>query len=143
MSKLRDLRLYSLHPILLEKDKLLNIDELVNQDILNQFSKTKKLLSLLEEIKKKDEKVIIFVISKSMQLLLQYTLRTPLGVGEISVINGDNNKSNTMHTKLDNFKKKEGFNIIILSPLAAGVGLTINEANHVIHLERQDRKSVV
>ncbi len=136
LSKLRDLRLYSLHPILLEKDKLLNIDELVNQDILNQFSKTKKLLSLLEEIKKKDEKVIIFVISKSMQLLLQYTLRTPLGLGEISVINGDNNKSNTMHTKLDNFKKKQGFNVIILSPLAAGVGLTINEANHVIHLER-------
>jgi SNF2 family DNA or RNA helicase/HJR/Mrr/RecB family endonuclease len=136
LSKLRDLRLYSLHPILLEKDKLLNIDELVNQDILNQFSKTKKLLSLLEDIKKKDEKVIIFVISKSMQLLLQYTLRTPLGLGEISVINGENNKSNTMHTKLDNFKKKNGFNLIILSPLAAGVGLTINEANHVIHLER-------
>jgi len=136
LSKLRDLRLYSLHPILLEKEKLLNIDELVNQDILNQFSKTKKLLSLLEEIKKKNEKVIIFVISKSMQLLLQYTLRSPLGLGEISVINGENNKSNTMHVKLDNFKKKEGFNLIILSPLAAGVGLTINEANHVIHLER-------
>ena len=136
LSKLRDLRLYSLHPILLQKEKLLNIDELVNQDILNQFSKTKKLLSLLEEIKQKNEKVIIFVISKSMQLLLQYTLRTPLGMGEISVINGDNNKSNTMQIKLDNFKKKDGFNIIILSPLAAGVGLTINEANHVIHLER-------
>ena len=136
LSKLRDLRLYSLHPILLEKDKLLNIDELVNQDILNQFSKTKKLLSLLEEIKRKNEKVIIFVISKSMQLLLQYTLRAPLGIGEISVINGENNKSNTMHAKLDNFKKKDGFNLIILSPLAAGVGLTINEANHVIHLER-------
>lgn len=136
LSKLRDLRLYSLHPILLEKNKLLNIDELVNQDILNQFSKTKKLLSLLEEIKKKNEKVIIFVISKSMQLLLQYTLRTPLGLGEISIINGNNNKSNIMHAKLDNFKKKDGFNVIILSPLAAGVGLTINEANHVIHLER-------
>jgi SNF2 family DNA or RNA helicase/HJR/Mrr/RecB family endonuclease len=136
LSKLRELRLYSLHPILLEKDKLLNIDELVKQDILSQFSKTHKLLSLLEEIKKKDDKVIIFVISKSMQLLLQYALRSPLGLGEISVINGDNNKSNTMRTKLDNFKKKEGFNVIILSPLAAGVGLTINEANHVIHLER-------
>ena len=136
LSKLRDLRLYSLHPILLQKDKLININELVHQDILNQFSKTKKLLSLLEEIKQKNEKVIIFVISKSMQLLLQYTLREPLGIGEISVINGDNNKSNSMHVKLDNFKNKEGFNVIILSPLAAGVGLTINEANHVIHLER-------
>ncbi|MDD3854883.1 SNF2-related protein [Sulfurimonas sp.] len=136
LTKLRDLRLYSLHPILLKKEKLLNVDELVHQDILNQFSKTRQLLILLNDIKQKNEKVIIFVISKSMQTLLQYTLRAPLGIGEISVINGENNKSNIMHTKLDNFKKKEGFNLIILSPLAAGVGLTINEANHVIHLER-------
>ncbi len=93
-------------------------------------------MNLLEDIKRKNEKVIIFVISKSMQLLLQYTLRSALGIGEISVINGDNNKSNSMQVKLDNFKKKDGFNVIILSPLAAGVGLTINEANHVIHLER-------
>ena len=136
LSKLRDLRLYSLHPLLLQKDKLLNIDELVNQDILKQFSKTKKLLDLLQEIKKKDEKVIIFVISKAMQLLLQYSLKKPLGVTEISVINGDNNKSDSMHKKLNDFKKKEGFNLIVLSPLAAGVGLTITEANHVIHFER-------
>lgn len=136
LTKLRDLRLYSLHPILLQKEKLLNIDTLVHQNILNQFSKTKELLNLLLKIKSKNEKVIIFVISKSMQLLLQYTLRTPLGLGEISVINGDNNKADSIHAKLDNFKKKEGFNTIILSPLAAGVGLTINEANHVIHLDR-------
>lgn len=37
---------------------------------------------------------------------------------------------------LDDFRRKEGFNIIILSTLAAGVGLTLNEANHVIHYER-------
>lgn len=71
-----------------------------------------------------------------MQLLLQYTLRVPLDLEEISVINGDNNKAEVMHAKLENFRAKKGFNVIILSPLAAGVGLTINEANHVIHLER-------
>lgn len=136
LAKLRDLRLYSLHPILLEKEKLIDIDTLVHQEVLSQFSKTKELLRLLQEIKNKDEKAIIFVISKSMQILLQYTLREPLDLGEISVINGDNNKSNSMYKKLDSFKKKKGFNLIILSPLAAGVGLTINEANHVIHLER-------
>lgn len=136
LAKLRDLRLYSLHPILLEKEKLIDIDTLVHQEVLSQFSKTKELLRLLQEIKSKDEKAIIFVISKSMQILLQYTLREPLDLGEISVINGDNNKSNSMHKKLDIFKQTKGFNLIILSPLAAGVGLTINEANHVIHLER-------
>jgi hypothetical protein len=37
---------------------------------------------------------------------------------------------------LDNFKSKPGFNVIILSPFVAGIGLTITEANHVIHYGR-------
>jgi len=34
------------------------------------------------------------------------------------------------------FEAKAGFNIIIMSPVAAGVGLTVVGANHVVHLER-------
>ena len=37
---------------------------------------------------------------------------------------------------LNRFKQTEGFNVIIMSPIAAGVGLTITEANHVIHFSR-------
>jgi HJR/Mrr/RecB family endonuclease len=37
---------------------------------------------------------------------------------------------------LGGFKATDGFAVIILSTLAAGVGLTITEANHVIHYER-------
>jgi HJR/Mrr/RecB family endonuclease len=109
---------------------------LLEKDLLEEYSKTKKLLEILKDVKSKNEKAIIFVISKSMQLFLQYALKKPLGLDEVSVINGDNNKSSSRKIKLENFQNKEGFNVIILSPLAAGVGLTINEANHVIHLER-------
>ena len=34
------------------------------------------------------------------------------------------------------FEQKEGFNLLIMSPVAAGVGLTVVGANHVVHLER-------
>ena len=37
---------------------------------------------------------------------------------------------------IEKFQEAEGFRVCILSPLAAGVGLTITAANHVIHLER-------
>lgn len=37
---------------------------------------------------------------------------------------------------LEEFRQSEGFDIIILSPFVAGVGLTIVEANHVIHYGR-------
>ena len=33
-------------------------------------------------------------------------------------------------------KRLPGFNAIVMSPLAAGVGLNITEANHVIHYSR-------
>jgi hypothetical protein len=37
---------------------------------------------------------------------------------------------------LEKFKSKPGFNVIVLSPFVAGIGLTITEANHVIHYGR-------
>ena len=43
---------------------------------------------------------------------------------------------NARERMLNRFKDSEGFNVIIMSPIAAGVGLTITEANHVIHFSR-------
>ena len=37
---------------------------------------------------------------------------------------------------IETFQRADGFRICILSPLVAGVGLTITATNHVIHLER-------
>ena len=37
---------------------------------------------------------------------------------------------------IETFPRADGFRVCILSPLAAGVGLTVTAANHVIHLER-------
>lgn len=37
---------------------------------------------------------------------------------------------------ISDFEAKEGFNLIVMSPVAAGVGLTVVGANHVVHLER-------
>ena len=134
LSKLRQLRLISMHPILLKKEVSL-IDYCLKNDVLNEFSKTRELLNILENVKTKNEKAIIFVISKNMQILLKSTLSKKYRLN-VHVINGENNKSSLLKNILDDFRSKDGFNIIILSTLAAGVGLTLNEANHVIHYER-------
>jgi len=134
LSKLRKLRLFSLHPDLLNSETS-NIEYFLKSDILNKFSKTQELIKILDEIKKNNEKSIIFVISKNMQILLKSTLSKKYGLN-VHIINGDNNKSISLKNMLDDFRRKEGFNIIILSTIAAGVGLTLNEANHVIHYER-------
>lgn len=138
MEKLQKLRLLSLHPSLIEMDKILDIDILGNITKPDNFfkpTKMKALLELLNKIKEKEEKVLIFVIRHSMQTLLKTALEKYYGL-EIDIINGKNNKQDIANRKLEKFENKPGFNILILSPLAAGVGLTITAANNVIHLER-------
>lgn len=60
----------------------------------------------------------------------------------VGIINGDtkthasNTGSETRKGLIEQFETKEGFNVIIMSPVAAGVGLTVVGANNVIHLER-------
>ena len=47
-----------------------------------------------------------------------------------------NQRDETRMGMIEKFSNEPGFNIIILSPLAAGVGLNVTSANHVFHLER-------
>ena len=42
----------------------------------------------------------------------------------------------TRKARVDRFQDRTGFDVMILSPRAGGVGLTLTAANHVIHLSR-------
>lgn len=37
---------------------------------------------------------------------------------------------------IEEFESVDGFNVVIMSPLAVGTGFTVTAANHAIHLER-------
>lgn len=103
--------------------------------LMNDFSKANQLISLLKSIKKNDEKVIIFIIQRAVQDLIKFGIEQTFGIN-VSIINGDNNSSDKVQAILDDFNRTKGFGVIILSPLSAGVGLTITSANHVVHYER-------
>jgi len=138
---LHEIRSVSLHPSLLGGIPHLPKSAEEAQSILGKSGKLIKTLEILEEIKNKEEKVIIFLTNKNLQPLLAHCLLKIFNLN-VDVINGDtktvsgNEINKTRKTILEKFCSSIGFNIIILSPLAAGVGLTIVEANHVIHLER-------
>lgn len=102
------------------------------KDNTQQFSKLSKLLELLDEIRNNQEKALIFVIRKDVQNILKAQIENHYGI-KVNIINGD-----TTNTQLlvDQFQSISGFAVIILSTLAAGVGLTITAANHVFHYER-------
>ena len=99
------------------------------------------LLELLDQIRQKNEKVILFMVTKRLQRLLKLWLDQIYGLN-VAIINGDTaavaKKADILTRKqlITAFEATPDFNLIIMSPVAAGVGLTVVGANHVVHLER-------
>lgn len=95
------------------------------------------LFSLLAEIAGKGEKALIFCESLAMQALLAIEIRTRFGLDHpVARINGGVS-GEARQGAVDAFQRRPaGFDAMILSPKAGGVGLTLTAANHVIHLSR-------
>lgn len=103
-------------------------------EYFQQSARLRSTFRILDEIKGKNEKVIIFLDSKKLQPALKAMIARRYGIQAPYIINGD---SKNRQTIVDEFQNANtGFDVIILSPRAAGVGLTITAANHVIHLSR-------
>lgn len=141
LSTLHELRQISLHPRLREEKDLYASSHKQAESFLDESAKLKVILRQLQGIQDKHEKVILFMVTKRLQRLLKNWLDLIFGL-DIAIINGDTSatpkKSDTLSRKqlIKKFEATAGFNILIMSPVAAGVGLTVVEANHVIHVER-------
>jgi hypothetical protein len=92
---------------------------------------------VLDDIAKSAESALLFVDDLAIQARLtgliqrRYQLSAPP-----MVINGSV-AGKHRQTRVDRFQaSNSGFGVMILSPRAAGVGLTLTRANHVIHLSR-------
>ena len=84
-------------------------------------------------------RLILFCELRDVQRLLQRAILERFDFSP-AIINGDtstNSKSAVSRQKqIREFQEKPGFGVIILSPLAAGFGLNIQAANHVVHFTR-------
>lgn len=121
-----------------------DLEVLPIEALIESSGKIKATLNILDEIKIRDEKAIIFCIYKESQRLLQRVLMDRYGIS-VRIINGDTKVLTTSSSKngkysrqqaIDSFEAKSGFNIIIMSPIAAGMGLNVTAANNVIHFGR-------
>ena len=142
LAALWQLRQVSLHPDLLGGGEIRSTNNEVSAKYeLQRSGKLSWLLECLDEIQLQNEKVLIFCVQKKLQEALSCSLGRIYGL-TIPVINGDtkaSSKTNPEETRLgliNEFSQQPGFGICILSPIAAGAGLNIAAANHVIHLER-------
>ena len=109
------------------------------EDYRIQAPKLDWLLRELTRIRQLDEKVIIFCEFRGIQRLLQFYIESCLTL-KPDIINGDTPASGSQNEsrqkRIKAFQAKEGFGVIILSPVAVGFGVNIQAANHVIHYTR-------
>lgn len=133
------LREVSEHPYLYNSTLLCHETD----EIVDTSARLQATIKFLDEIKKKEEKVIIFVERKETQKMLQKLCLKKYGI-ITKIINGDTpsivkrnmpNKQ-SRQSSIDEFQAVDGFNVIIMSPVAAGMGLNVTAANHVIHYSR-------
>ena len=137
---LHQLRDISDHPLLADSQW----EQVPIPTLIEQSAKLIVTVKLLEKIAYADEKVILFAERRKTQHLLAHVIREQFGLENVSIVNGDTPGSTQKESSMkmsrqqavDRFQATSGFNAIVMSPLAAGVGLNITEANHVIHYSR-------
>jgi SNF2 family DNA or RNA helicase len=123
------------HPRLLVSDTE-QVDELPIERVLEESPKLALCVDLLRTIQAAGEKALVFTLWVDMQTLLVHVLRQLLGLPRVRIINGDHKQRKRAHQYIREFSASDGFDVMVLSPLAAGTGLTITAANHVIHYGR-------
>lgn len=112
-------------------------------ELIETSARLQATIQFLNNIKAKQEKAIIFVERKESQKMIQRVCLEKFGI-VAKIINGDtptistkrNNNKQSRQSAIDEFQSIEGFNVIIMSPIAAGMGLNVTAANHVIHFSR-------
>ncbi len=138
---LQQLRDVSLHPELLNGMPPLPADAEQARTMMQQSGKLARVYRILEEVREREEKVLIFAVNKRLQEFMAicinrlYGLHVPIINGETKAVSSNPNNP-TRQGLIDQFQEKPGFGVLVISPVAAGVGLTITAANNVIHLER-------
>ncbi|HEX9002437.1 MAG TPA: SNF2-related protein [Blastocatellia bacterium] len=129
-------RLYQ-HPALIPRYEPMSADA-----AMRSCPKLAAVIECLKSIRAKSEKVLIFTRSLDAQHLLISVLNEVFRL-EVEVVNGSTSRNSdaqgadrTRKAIVNRFRESAGFNVLILSPDVAGIGLTIVEANHVIHYGR-------
>ena len=128
LQTLQALRSVSLHPS--------SPDGCSIESYIRESARLSETFRILDEVAHCGEKALLFVEVRAMQDFLIVALRRRYRLPEdVLVINGAVS-GKVRKDRVDTFQHRTGFDVMILSPRAGGVGLTLTAANHVIHLSR-------
>lgn len=124
LGMLQKLRQYCTHPFLINGFSAYS-------DPCKESVKYQRFCEIAEEIIEKKEKFLVFTSYKTMFDVFKSDIDIRFGI-PVSTINGETPVTERQNI-VDAFNAYEGPAAMILNPRAAGTGLNITGANHVIH----------
>lgn len=111
-------------------------DEAGDDGFIGSSARLRACFSVLDGIHARGEKTLIFVELLDMQATLAEIIARRYALGSVPLIINGTMSGAARKVKVDRFQHRSGFDVMLISPKAGGVGLTLTAANHVIHLTR-------
>jgi SNF2 family DNA or RNA helicase len=124
LAVLQKLRMFCTHPWLAK-----NFENVADASLCS--IKMKRLFEIIEEIVGSDGKAIVFTSYSESVDLIRTEIASRFGIytdfidGRVEIME--------RQEKVDSFSAQKSSAVLVLNPKAAGVGLNITAANHVIH----------
>ena len=130
LEALQALRAVSLHPNF-QQELPENGDEFIHKS-----ARLIATFKILDDLYSRGDKALIFIEYLKMQAVISEIIERRYECPKVMIINGQvSGEKRQAH--VDEFQNgREGFEVMILSPKAGGIGINLTAATHVIHLSR-------
>jgi len=130
LKALHHIRSVSVHP---------DLEENPGDGFIAASARLSATFDILHRIAARGERALVFIEHRRMQYRFIELARSEFGLNNIDLINGDTpipKRQAIVNNFQRHLEEDRGFDILVLGPKAAGVGLTLTAATHVIHLSR-------
>ena len=128
---LHHIRSVSVHPDLALRDG--------NGDFVADSARIKATFDVIRDLRERGERALVFIEHRRVQYQFVEVARHEFGLPRIDVING-NTPIRQRQLIVERFQRHldadGGFDLLVLGTRAAGTGLTLTAATHVIHVSR-------
>ncbi len=131
LKMLHHIRSVSVHPSLGVK--------MSDDDFTRSSGRLDAAMEILRRVKANGERALVFIEHRQMQYRFIELVRSELGLARVDLINGDTpipQRQAIVNRFQKHLADDQGFDLLVLGPKAAGTGLTLTAATHVIHLSR-------
>lgn len=131
LKMLHHIRSVSVHPYLdAESD---------DNSFIEDSARLTSVMKTLREIQSRNERALVFIEHVKMQYRFAELVKREFKLENVDIINGSTaipKRQQIVNRFQRHLMDDRGFDLLVLGPKAAGTGLTLTAATHVIHLSR-------